>query len=132
MHDPAFEGQLEFFKCDFCRRAWSEDRPMVEGHKGSLFCGTCLSAAYREVLIQKGGQMGVRGPVHPIEAPGPWCVMCLERREERYWTSPLYEEARSCTRCIRQSATMLSRDPESGWQKPTGAEEEPDGDEEEV
>ena len=38
------------FLCDFCRREWTEDSPMVEGHHGSLVCGRCLTVAYIEVV----------------------------------------------------------------------------------
>lgn len=118
MHNPAAEGTTDFFICDFCRAPWSQSRPMVEGHKGSLICGPCLSVAYTETVLGKQGVMGVRGPVHPAEAPGPWCTMCLERREQFYWTSPLHPEARCCTRCIRQSAGTLEKDEDAHWRRP--------------
>lgn len=131
MHDPNASG-TDFFVCDYCRKPWAEDRPMVEGHKGSLVCGSCLRVAYAEALLSKQGVMGQRGPVYPSAGEGPWCAMCLERRSELYWASPIHEEALICSRCIRQSATTLSRDADSGWSKPVGVvEPSPDDDDDE-
>lgn len=128
MHNPAAEGTTDFFICDFCRAPWAESRPMVEGHKGSLICGPCLTIAFTQTVLGKQGEQGVRGPVHPASAPGPWCTMCLERRAELYWASPLHPGARCCTRCIRQSAGTLEKDEESGWTRPrrTGDEQPAD------
>jgi hypothetical protein len=108
MHDPSKSGN-EFFLCDFCRRHWDPDRPMVEGHQGSLICGSCLTLAYACVINLNQGQ---------TPGPGVRCVMCLEERPEPFWTSPLHPEARVCARCIRQAAGALSRDPDSGWSRP--------------
>ena len=107
MHDPASTG-TDFFRCDFCRQPWAEDRPMVEGHKGSLVCGRCLALAYADVVHLGGGH----------EQSGQTCTMCLEARAEAQWTSPAYPDARICRRCIKQSATTLEKDPESAWRRP--------------
>lgn len=117
MHDPTAEGN-DFFKCDFCRSPWAEDRPMIEGHMGALICSKCLSAAYVEVIYSKHGVTGLRGPLMEKPAPGPACTMCRERRPELYWQSPLVEEALCCRRCIRQSATALESDPDFGYTRP--------------
>lgn len=109
MHDPSKTGN-EFFLCDFCRGHWDPDRPMVEGHQGSLICGSCLSAAYVCVVNLGQGE--------PAE-PGRRCTMCLEERSDPFWISPAYPEARICGRCIRQAAGVLSKDPDSGWSRPT-------------
>lgn len=106
MHDPNAQGN-EFFKCDFCRKAWAEDRPMVEGHKGSLVCSQCLTLAFDELWNRPGGQ---RGDVT--------CTMCLEQREEPFWLSPAFPEVGICRRCVKQAAVMLERDPDAGWKRP--------------
>lgn len=108
MHDPSAEGN-DFFKCDFCRHGWSQDRPMVEGHKGSLICAPCLTLAFDELWNRPGGQ---RVPFT--------CTLCLEHREEPYWVSPAFPEAGICKRCTKQSVVMLERDPEAGWKRPPG------------
>jgi len=108
MHDESAEGN-DFFKCDFCRRSWAEDRPMVEGHRGSLICGQCLTVAYTEVVVQAVGS---------AVPPDATCRMCLEHREGLHWTSPLHETEHICLRCIKQSAGVMVKDKESGWKKP--------------
>lgn len=116
MHDPAHEGTPAFFICDFCRQPWSEQRPMVEGHKGSLICASCLSVAYRSVALD--------GMPSLLPAPGehPWgglvCTLCLEERSQPAWRSPMHEEAIVCLRCVKQSATTLEKDPDYGWERP--------------
>jgi len=119
MHDERCEGN-DYFKCDYCLRSWSEDRPMIEGHKGSLVCAKCLSAAYVEVVNAGQGVMGTVGPLKDVDAghPAPGCMMCLERRGELYWQSPVVDEALICRRCIRQSVTALESDPDFGYTRP--------------
>lgn len=112
MHDPKAQGN-EFFKCDFCHAPWAEDRPMVEGHQGSLVCCRCLSAAYIEVVHLAGGH-GAQGET----VVGRKCAMCLEERTEPHWQSPMVETAYICKRCIKQSAGTLEHDEESGWKRP--------------
>lgn len=108
MHNTDADGN-EFFLCDFCHSPWSEDRPMVEGHRGSLICARCLTVAYRSVLLAGEGEPGE-------------CTLCLQYREEPCWTSPLEDPthgaARACGRCIAQSARVLEKDPDSGWKAP--------------
>ncbi len=108
MHNPGAEGN-EFFLCDFCRRPWSEQRPMVEGHRGSLVCAACLSTAYTDLVHLQGGD---------TSRPGETCTLCLERRSQRHWRSPLYEQAIICLRCVKQSSTAMEKDPEVGWKRP--------------
>lgn len=111
MHDQTATGN-DFFKCDFCRRGWSDDRPMVEGHRGSLICGPCLSIAYAEVVLQKSSSQ---------RPPGATCATCLEDRDGPHWQSPAFSEAYICLRCIKQSSTQFEKDPESGWKRPGAA-----------
>lgn len=107
---------MEDVLCDFCRRSWGDDVPMVEGHQGSCICGTCLATAWRcVVLTGDGGERSYR------------CTMCLEededraaldRGEERGWRSPAYPDAAVCRRCIKQAAGALHKSPAYAWRKP--------------
>ena len=109
--------QMSDVLCDFCRREWTEDVPMVEGHHGSCICGNCLTLAYAEVVGSGTGS-----------APNGYdCRMCLEggkdrealeRGDEHGWASPLDPEACICRRCIKQAAGALVKDVGSGWKKP--------------
>ncbi len=108
MHDTDAAGN-EYFKCDFCGKAWSEELPMVEGHRGSLICATCLSVAYADVVLR--GQSTA-----PPE--GVTCAMCLEVRKDAQWQSPVKTESFVCLRCLKQSARMLEKDAESKWKRP--------------
>ena len=109
MNRPNEQGQLEFV-CDFCRMPWQEDRPMVEGHRGSLICAHCLSIAYTELVHLDSGI------VPPREKA---CVLCLENgRDGLHWASPLDEDVIACRRCIKQSAGVLHKDPDIPWKKP--------------
>ena len=94
------------FLCDFCLKAWDGESPVVEGHKGSLICGDCLAAAYREVVLA-----GRSGPA------GYTCTLCLETRPEPGWAGA--SGAAACARCIKQSAAVLAKDKNYGWRKPT-------------
>lgn len=111
MHRPGCNSeQMEptDFLCDFCTRDWSAAQPMVEGHHGSLICGSCLRVAYGQLVTLGDG-----------DAPEGWtCSLCLEHREEPAWTSPLRPEAVICRRCAKQAAGRLHADPESGWTRP--------------
>lgn len=111
MHDQNAQGN-DYFKCDFCRRSWAEDRPMVEGHQGSLICAQCLSASYAEVVNAKGG-------VEPPE--GVKCTLCLEDKAEMHWESPMFPGTFACRRCVNQSARILEKDKEYGWKRPGAA-----------
>lgn len=108
MHDADAEGN-DFFRCDFCRNSWAEDRPMVEGHKGSLICGPCLTVAYTEIILGGPGQQKVEGGL---------CTLCLADKDEPHWQSPAYVEAHICRWCIEHSAKMFDKDPGSGWKRP--------------
>lgn len=115
MHNHDATGN-EFFVCDFCRRAWAEDRPMVEGHQGSLICASCLSFAYDAVINRS---LGSSSP------PSQLCTLCLEHRDGPHFNSPLVPEAWACLRCIKQSATILEKDPDYQWKRPTAGGAEP-------
>ncbi len=99
----------EDFLCDFCGQTWALERPMVEGHRGSLACARCLALAFDELWN--------RGAASPAPGGVP-CVMCLEQRDEPHWHSPMRESAWLCKRCAKQSVVMLERDPEANFKRP--------------
>lgn len=109
MHDNDADGNA-FFKCDFCQVPWDQERPMVEGHRGSLICGNCLSLAYREVVA---GESGV-GP----EA-GVGCALCLQTNDVTHWQSPVDESVVVCHECIARSAKLLDKDADFAWSIPS-------------
>src|SRR6476660_5354210 len=91
--------QMSDVLCDFCRREWTDDLPVIEGHQGSIICGHCVAAAYRAILLEK-----------KATAPaGSTCTMCLEPRTDPSWASPTHPEAVACKRCINQAAAALSK-----------------------
>lgn len=98
------------FLCDFCHRPWAEDRPMIEGHQGSIICGACLTVAFTAMA----------SPAGLTPADGTKCNLCLETRAEfgPMWQSPRYEEAWVCTRCADQAAETLEEDTETPWSRP--------------
>lgn len=105
--DPA-NVQMSDVLCDFCRREWTDDLPVIEGHQGSIFCGHCIATAYRSVILNK----------ESTAAPGYTCTMCLENRPDPGWSSPAYPGASVCRRCINQAAAVLSKDKDHDWSKP--------------
>lgn len=109
MHDESATGN-DYFKCDFCRAAWGEDLPMVEGHRGSLICVKCLTIAYAEVI-----RAGAGVPHEQVDN----CTMCLSHREDPHWRSPAYDDAVICRWCLERAALMLAKDPETDWTPPT-------------
>lgn len=134
------------FLCDYCGSTWSDDRPMVEGHRGSLVCARCLSLSF-DLLWNKAPRWDGKSPPPPTPPdqtmpPGALCRMCLEHRDEPCWQSPMdvgEENAESdkgktsqterglgvidggawlCKRCAKQSVVMLERDPELKYERP--------------
>lgn len=113
--------QMSDVLCDFCHRQWTRDIPMVEGHHGSCICGKCLTVAYTEVVVYE----------RSAAPPDFKCTLCLEDADDRAamnrpseagWQSPLHPEAAVCRRCLKQSAGVLHKDPDTDWTKPTRAE----------
>ena len=99
------------FLCDFCATPWAEDRPMIEGHRGSCLCLRCLSVAYRVLAIDEDG-------VAPAE--GTRCVVCLtEGGKFPLWESPS-TGALVCTQCVKRAAGVVHKDPDIPWKKPVG------------
>ena len=100
--------QMSDVLCDFCHSEWTDDLPMVEGHRGSAICGKCLSVAYTDVVLAGANT-----------APsGYTCTLCLEEREDEGWGSPVYEDAAVCKRCLKQAGAILNKDDAYVWEKP--------------
>jgi hypothetical protein len=106
--------------CDFCHRAWTADMPIVEGHRGAMICGTCLSIAYRQIVCDAEAGAGREF----------YCRMCREEQRDREalnrggehgWASPVDPEAVICRRCIKLGAGVLHKDPDYDWRKPESA-----------
>ncbi|MBL4810251.1 MAG: hypothetical protein JKY43_09395 [Phycisphaerales bacterium] len=115
MQNKDADGNL-IFVCDFCHQPWSDDRPMVEGHRGSIICSNCLSIAYTQVVHQKLGS-----PVNTEDT----CLLCLEHgRDDPHWRSPMFDDAIACRRCLKQSAGVLHKDADYAWQKPRDPSED--------
>ena len=107
----ADESNLEMtdFLCDFCHQSWADDRPMIEGHRGACLCSRCLKIAYVDLVLMKVSA-----------APeGYTCRMCLEERAQPGWVSPIDPQACVCLRCVRQSATVMHKDPDVNFTRPT-------------
>lgn len=112
MHRPGMDednATPQDFLCDFCEACWNEDRPMVEGHRGSLICGRCLTLAFDALWNHAQGQPLSEGEV---------CLLCLSDNGDPVWASHSRDVARACKRCIKQGAVMLERDAESRWRRP--------------
>lgn len=97
--------QPEDVLCDFCQtQAWADDVPCVEGHHGSIICGTCLTAAFAALPA-----LG--------EPSAESCTMCLEVRDEPAWRGDR-AEANICRRCVKQAAGALHKSSDWDWTKP--------------
>ncbi len=112
MHRPGADPNnmtAEDFLCDFCGSPWADDRPMIEGHRGSCLCVKCLSVAYRVLAIDDDG-------VEP--SADTKCVLCLtEGGEFPLWESPS-TGAMGCAQCVKRAAGVMHKDPDIPWTKP--------------
>ncbi|MDX2130879.1 MAG: hypothetical protein SFY69_02355 [Planctomycetota bacterium] len=99
----------EDFLCDFCLRSWASDRPMVEGHKGSLICAECLADAHRALVLAKAGVAPSRGET---------CVLCLTEPEKCWRSTRIEGGPLACLTCVKRSGAILEKDPDSGWTRP--------------
>ena len=102
--------------CDFCGSDWDQIKPMVEGHRGSVLCLSCLAAALD----------------HSAPAPDEFkCTLC--RREPLpadlpRWFHPtpdpaqpgLNPDACACQDCLHQAARAFTRDKDTDftWTQP--------------
>jgi hypothetical protein len=111
------------FLCDFCGCSYRDDRPMIEGHRGSLICGVCLGRAYAQLVVRNAG---ITVPEHVA------CSLCLMNKQGDYYQSPVRATATehgadieqapgacACRWCVDRSAQMLAKDSEANWKLPT-------------
>lgn len=126
MRNPAANPddlRMSDFWCDFCRRPWTEDVPMIEGHQGSLICGRCLALAYADLSVHGSPSVpaapDIPGGKRSDDSSRPKCLMCLEHRRDALWRSPAHEEALVCLRCVKQGATALEKDKDFAWRRPS-------------
>lgn len=96
--------------CDYCgEAAWSKSQPCIEGHQGSIVCGSCLTMAYKELVLANNKE-------HQTEEK---CRMCLEHRDDPVWLGIIEPNAPICRRCVKQSAGALTKSKHWDWSKPT-------------
>jgi len=114
--------QMSDVLCDFCERVWTEDVPLIEGHRGRTICGRCLSVGYAALVHDAA----------PTITGGYTCSLCRESDDDRAamnragepgWHSPLHEEIAACRRCVKQAAVTLERDDAFDWSRPAAAAE---------
>jgi len=98
--------------CDFCGTDWDMERPMIEGHQGSILCLACLARAVEEATE----------PAAPFA-----CTLCLVEREPpmKRWAHPdagegANREAAVCWDCIRQADRAFAKDEETAWERKIG------------
>jgi len=95
--------------CDFCRRDWDGQEPMIEGHHGSIICLECLKQAL--------AQQGTGGEKYT-------CTLCLRFNippKVPNWKNPAHPEAVICQECMYQSARTFSRTEGVDWKFEPGA-----------
>jgi hypothetical protein len=82
--------------CDFCRREWDGQEPMIEGHQGSILCLECLKVALRDQ--QPGDKFK--------------CTLCLRFNMPAAmprWRNPAHPEAIACQECLYQAAKAFHK-----------------------
>lgn len=98
-----------FLACDFCGIDWDMERPMIEGHKGSILCLDCLGRAIDEASSSS----------EPFD-----CTLCLVEREPPMarWAHPEPGEdanaaATVCWDCLQQADRTFARDKDTDWSR---------------
>lgn len=95
--------------CDYCSLDWrpyqpDSTNPMIEGHRGSVICLSCVKTALGEVNVGAGEYD---------------CALCV--REQLPETLPRWSgkraEAVLCRDCLNQAAGAFSKDPDVDWRK---------------
>lgn len=95
--------------CDFCGTDWDQVAPMIEGHRGSILCLTCLGRAIDEATE----------PAEPFT-----CTLCTQQRqaEMKMYRNPAppteaNEQAALCWDCAQQADRAFAKDPDTEWQR---------------
>jgi hypothetical protein len=107
MQRPTPEGIV--LACDFCGRDWDMEKPMIEGHRGSILCIDCLARAIGDAA----------------DAGEPFaCTMCLRRFDaggRRYRSVEPSTDANAdaviCWDCIQQADRAFGKDAQTDWQR---------------
>ncbi|MBL8761610.1 MAG: hypothetical protein JNL50_09940 [Phycisphaerae bacterium] len=107
-------AEMSDFLCDFCRQEWTAAIPMVEGHRGSLICASCLTIAYTDVFL-----LNLDAAPAPATATST-CTLCLQDISTPSWKSPDHA-CFICKKCINHAASVLAKDPDFNWKKPSPA-----------
>ena len=67
--------------CDFCGTDWDEVVPMIEGHRGSVICLSCVEKAWAAVSSASGDGPGdASGGAERLRAPCACASNC-----PRHW-----------------------------------------------
>jgi hypothetical protein len=89
--------------CDFCRRDWDGQEPMIEGHHGSVLCLQCLKQALIEQAVGEDKYK---------------CTLCLRFNIPPAlprWSHAEHTDAVACQECLYQSARTFGRTPGVEW-----------------
>ena len=109
--------QMEDVLCDFCHRVWTKDEPFIEGHRGSMICGKCLSVAFAQLMTD--GPDIEHGPYEcRMSREGEDDRAALRRAGEPGWRSPVDPDAVVSRKVVRMAAAVLQKDPDWDWSKP--------------
>lgn len=106
------EAEGVIVSCDFCKRDWDGQEPMIEGHHGSVICLPCLERALAERGVQAGAVgEGIEGEFE--------CTLCLrphKRATVAHWpVEAKAGEAVVCQGCVELSAKTFSKSPLTDW-----------------
>jgi len=97
--------------CDFCGKDWDEVVSMMEGHRGSVLCLTCLKQALDDAKP---------------EGTAFACTLCLRDpipADIARWVHPAPSSTANtsaivCIDCLNQAAGTFSKDPDVDWKRP--------------
>ena len=95
--------------CDFCGTDWDMEKPMIEGHKGSILCIDCLARGIEEAKPAPAGFM---------------CTMCRQDYEAGTKAYIPLERAPNanpkaviCWDCLQQADRTFARDKDTDWER---------------
>ncbi len=109
------EAGFIIISCDFCGVDWDEVIPMIEGHRGSVLCLSCMKTALDHLTT--------------TESPFA-CCMCLRELpgDKPHWRPQRDPEAALlpganllavvCESCLNQASGTFSKDPDVDWKRP--------------